>query len=156
MSDLTFSESTVEDAALEIFEGIGYTILHGPTIAPGEMFAERANYADVVLVERLRQALARINPKIPTEAIEEAIRKVLHPDSPSLVENNRRFHRFLTDGISVEYQGEGRIVHDQVRLFDFDKPERTIGSQQTSLRLSRTGVTAGPTSSSSSTVFRWV
>jgi type I restriction enzyme R subunit len=52
MSDLAFTESTVEDAALEIFEGIGYTILHGPTIAPGEMFAERASYADVVLLIR--------------------------------------------------------------------------------------------------------
>ena len=124
MSELSFTESTVEEAALEIFEGIGYTILHGPTIAPGEMFAERASYADVVLVERLRPALARINPKIPADAIEEAVRKVLHPDSPSLIENNRRFHRFLTDGISVEYQSDGRIVHDQVRLFDFDKPEK--------------------------------
>jgi type I restriction enzyme R subunit len=119
-----FTETTVEDAALEIFEGLRYTILHGPTIAPGEMFAERANYTDVVLVERLRKALSDINSKIPVEAIEEAIRKVLHPDSPSLIENNRRFHRFLTDGISVEYRGDGRIVHDQVRLFDFDKPEK--------------------------------
>jgi len=119
-----FTETTVEDAALEIFEGLRYTILHGPTIAPGEMFAERANYSDVVLVERLRKALKDINSKIPVEAIEEAIRKVLHPDSPSLIENNRRFHRFLTDGISVEYRGDGRIVHDQVRLFDFDKPEK--------------------------------
>ena len=118
----TLAESTVEDAALEIFGGLGYTILHGPTIAPGEMFAERATFGDVVLIARLRKALSEINSKIPAEAIEEAIRKVLHPDSPSLVENNRRFHRFLTEGISVEYQGEGRIVHDQVRLFDFDKP----------------------------------
>jgi type I restriction enzyme R subunit len=124
VSDLAFTESTVEDAALEIFEGLGYTILHGPNIAPGEMFAERANYADVVLVGRLREALARINTKIPAEAIEEGIRKVLRPDSPSLIENNRRFHRFLTDGISVEYQADGRIVHDQVRLFDFKDPEK--------------------------------
>ena len=124
MSTSLFTESTVEAAALEIFEGLDYTILNGPNIAPGEMFAERAAYADVVLIARLRKALSQINSKIPAEAIEEGIRKVLHPDSPSLVENNRRFHRFLTEGISVEYQGEGRIVHDQVRLFDFDKPEK--------------------------------
>lgn len=120
----SFTESTVEDAALEIFGGLDYTILHGPNIAPDEMFAERATFGDVVLIARLRKALSQINSKIPAEAIEEAIRKVLHPDSPSLVENNRRFHRFLTDGISVEYQGQGRIVHDQVRLFDFDQPEK--------------------------------
>ena len=118
----TFTESTVEEAALEIFGSLGYTVLHGPNIAPGELFAERTSYSDVVLVGRLKEALARINPKIPSEAIEEAIRKVLHPDSPNLIENNRRFHRFLTDGVSVEYQGEGRAIHDQVRLFDFDNP----------------------------------
>ncbi len=116
------TESTIEEAALELFGSLGYTVLHGPTIAPGELFAERASYSDVVLVRRLKEALARINPKIPAEAIEEVLRKVLHPDSPSLVENNRRFHRFLTDGVTVEYQGEGRVVHDQVRLFDFNDP----------------------------------
>jgi type I restriction enzyme R subunit len=73
-------------------------------------------------VGRLRQTLARINPKIPSEAIEEAIRKILSTESPSLVENNRRFHRFLTDGINVEHRGEGRIVYDQVKLFDPDEP----------------------------------
>ncbi|MFZ0818526.1 MAG: type I restriction endonuclease subunit R [Candidatus Acidiferrales bacterium] len=115
-----FAESTVEDAALEIFEGIGYTILHGPNIAPGEIFAERTNYSDVLLIGRLRETLTRINPNIPPEAVEEAVRTIVHPDSPSLIENNRRFHRFLTDGVTVEYQGDGRIVHDQVQLFDFD------------------------------------
>jgi type I restriction enzyme R subunit len=116
------AESDVEDAALELFTGLGYAILRGPDIAPGELFTERTSYSDVVLVGRLRQTLARINPKIPSEAIEEAIRKILSTESPSLVENNRRFHRFLTDGINVEHRGEGRIVYDQVKLFDPDEP----------------------------------
>ena len=67
----TFAESTVEDAALELFADLGYSILHGPDIAPGEMFAERTAYSDVVLVGRLREALKRINPKAPAEAVEE-------------------------------------------------------------------------------------
>ncbi len=117
------TESTVEDAGLELFSGLGYTVLHGPEIAPGELFGERKSYGDVVLVRRLRQALARINPKVPSDAIEEAIRKILSTESPSLVENNRRFHRFLTDGVNVEYRAEGRIVYDQVKLLDFDEPE---------------------------------
>ncbi len=119
---LSFTESTVEEAALDLFSGLGYTILHGPDIAPGELFEERKSYSDVVLVGRLRQALARINPKVPAEAIEEAIRKILRSESPSIEENNRRFHGFLTDGVSVEHWGEGRIVYEQVRLFDFDEP----------------------------------
>jgi type I restriction enzyme R subunit len=119
----TFSESVVEDAALELFDGLGYTVLHGPDIAPGELFAERTSYSDVVLVGRLRQALARINPKVPAEAIEEAVRKILSVQAPNLEESNRCFHRFLTDELSVEYRSKERIVYDQVKLFDFDEPE---------------------------------
>ncbi|MCI0620291.1 MAG: type I restriction endonuclease subunit R [Acidobacteria bacterium] len=117
------TESVVEQAALAWFESLGYQVLSGPTIAPGELFEERSTYGDVVLVKRLREALARINRLIPAEAIEDAVRKVLRTESPSLVENNRRFHRFLTDGVSVEYRRDDRIVHDTVWLFDFEEPE---------------------------------
>jgi type I restriction enzyme R subunit len=118
-----FTESTVEEAALEIFGRQGYTVLHGPDIAPGELFAERAEYSDVLLIGRLKQALSKINPKIPAEAIEDAVRKLLSVAGPNLEESNRRFHQFLTDGVNVEYRADGRIVHDQVKLFDFDKPD---------------------------------
>lgn len=116
----TFTESTVEEAALEILDGLGYTILHGPEIAPGELLAERTDYSEVVLVARLQQALARINPKVPPGAIEEAVRKILSIQAPNLEESNRRFQRFLTDGIHVEYRADDHIVYDQVQLFDFD------------------------------------
>jgi type I restriction enzyme, R subunit len=117
-----FTESTVEDAALELFSGLGYAILHGPDIAPGELLAERASYSDVLLIKRLKEALTRINPKIPAEAIEDAVRKLLSIAGPSLEESNRRFHRFLTDGVPVEYREKDRVVHDQVQLFDFKNP----------------------------------
>src|SRR5438309_705052 len=104
MTDTGVTESTVEEAALEILGGLNYAIVHGPDIAPGELFAERSSYGDVVLVKRLHEALARINPSIPAEAIEDAMRKVLRTESPSVVENNRRFHRFLTEGVPVEYR----------------------------------------------------
>src|SRR6266581_1886232 len=122
MNKLGFVESTVEDAALELFADLGYTILHGPDIVLGEMFAERTAYSDVVLVGRLREALKRINPKAPSEAIEEAIRKVLHSDSPNLLASNRRFHQFLSDGVPVEYKGKDRVIHDQLQLVDFRNP----------------------------------
>jgi len=123
VSPSTLTESTVEDAALEVLEGLGYTILHGPEIAPGELLAERTEYSDIVLAGRLQQALARINPRIPAEAIEEAIRKILSIQAPNLEESNQRFQRFLTDGINVEYRTDDRIVPDQVQLFDFDDPD---------------------------------
>src|SRR5260370_24554369 len=72
---------------------------------------------------RLREALARVNPKIPAQAIADAVRKPSSVVGPSLEESNRRFHQFLTDGVNVEYREKGRVVHDLVRLFDFEKPE---------------------------------
>ena len=74
----SFTESVVEDATLAWLESLGYAVLHGPDIAVGMPAAERSdpNYRDVVLDSRLRQALARLNPDLPTEALEDAYRKL--------------------------------------------------------------------------------
>src|SRR5688500_15502155 len=80
-----FTESTVEEAALEWSADLGYAVRHGPEIAPGEPAAERESYGEVVVLGRLREAIARLNPSIPPEAREEAVRKLTRPDSPSLV-----------------------------------------------------------------------
>src|SRR5579883_307001 len=116
------TESLVEEAALCWFGELGYQTLHGPDIAPGEPGAERATFADVVLVDRLRSALARLNPRLPADALDEACRKLTRPDHPSLLENNRRFHHLLVDGVPVSYQRDGRTVHDFARVLDFDTP----------------------------------
>lgn len=114
-----FTESTVEEAVLEWADGLGYTVLHGPVIAPGEVVAERAAYDQVVLIGRLRDAIERLNPKVPDEAREDALRRVLRTDTPNLHENNRRFHRMLVDGIDVEFKRDSDTVHDKVWLVDF-------------------------------------
>ena len=116
------TESEVEAAALYYLDQLGYTILNGPTIAPGEPIAERDTYNDVVLTQRLRSALTRINPHIPPDAIDEALRQVIRSESQNLVENNRRFHKFLTDGVPVAYQDGDRTIHDQAWLIDFHQP----------------------------------
>jgi len=122
---VSFTEANlVEAATVDWFNELGYEAKYGPDIEPGELFAERASFGDVVLLERLRTAVARINPTIPANALDEAIRKVTRTESPSPIENNRRFHRTLVDGVAVEYQaGDGRIIHDAVQLIDFDEPE---------------------------------
>ena len=96
-------ENDVELAALDWFQGLGYAILHGPHIAPDEPSAERDSFGEVVLVGRLREAIRRLNPGIPEEAREEALRKVLRVGTPSLTQTNRAFHRMLRDGIPVEF-----------------------------------------------------
>lgn len=115
------AESTVEEAALEIFEGLGYTVLHGPDIAPGELLSERASYSDVILVERLLLALERINPKLSPEAAQDVIRKVKRTESPSQCENNHRFHELLINGVDYEYRrADGSVSVGLASLIDFN------------------------------------
>ena len=101
-----FTESIVEDAALAWLAGLGYAVLHGPDIAAGESGAERSdpNYRDVVLERRLRQALVRLNPELPDEALADAYRKLTRTDAPSLVERNRAVHLMLVNGVTVEHR----------------------------------------------------
>jgi len=114
------NESIVEEAALEWFGELGYTLGHAALLAPGEPAAERDSFGDVVLVGRLRNAIAQLNRAIPEEAREDALRKVLRIATPSLVQTNRAFHRLLRDGVAVEYpRPDGSIAGDHVRLLDF-------------------------------------
>lgn len=123
MSD-RFNESVVEQAALAWLESLGYTILSGPEIAPGESEAEREDYEQVVLERRLRQALQSLNPQVPVDALEEAFRKLTRPESPSLVGNNHVVHKYLVDGVPVEYQrADGSMGGDLVRVLDYDSWE---------------------------------
>ena len=118
---LAFTESIVEEAALAWLDELGYTILHGPDIAPGEPATERETYSDAILRGRLRRALERLNPTLPPAALEEALRKVTYPQAPSLVANNRAFHRMLVNGAPIEYRRpDGRVAGDSVRLIDYD------------------------------------
>jgi type I restriction enzyme R subunit len=89
-----FTESVVEEATLEWLEGLGYAVLHGPEIAAGEPAAERdhSGYHDVVLVRRLRQALERLNPTLPPEALEDAYKRLTVADEPSMITCNHALH----------------------------------------------------------------
>ena len=124
MNRNTIYESDIEEVSLDWLAELGYTILHGPDIAPDTPDAERSSYKETVLTRRLQDAVANLNPNIPADAQEEAIRKVLNPDSPALFQNNRAFHEMLVDGIEVEYRlPKGTIRGDRVQLIDFDTPE---------------------------------
>jgi len=117
---MMLNESAVEEATLDWFGELGYSIKHGPHIAPGEPETERASFGDVVLVGRLREAIYRLNPNIPEDAREEALRKVLQVGTSALVQTNRAFHRMLRDGVPVEYPRlGGGTAGDRVRLVDF-------------------------------------
>ena len=113
-------ESVVEAAALEWLAGLGYTVAHGPDIGPDGPAPERGSYDEVLLAGRLRGALARLNPHLPAEALEDVLRKVRQAETPSLIEENRRLHRYLVEGVPVEVAREdGSVGGDTARLIDF-------------------------------------
>ncbi len=124
MSKSHFAESVVEQAALAWLEGLGYVVRHGPEIAPGEADAERPDYRQVVLETRLRQTLVRLNPSISAEAIDEAFRRLTRLEGATLEARNRAFHRFLVDGVPVEFRRpDGSIGGAQARVIDFEDPD---------------------------------
>jgi len=94
----------VEEAALDWLEGLGYEVLSGLAIAPGEPEAERADYKQVFLFDRLQTKLEDLNPGIPLEGVKEALRKLRLVNYPTLIENNRAFHRLLVEGVDVEFR----------------------------------------------------
>jgi len=117
------NESTLEEACLDWFRGLGYAVAHGPDLVPGEARAERSSYGDVILEGRLRESLWRLNAGLPPEAVEEAIRKLMLVESPSLIALNRRFHDLLVNGVEVEVRRrDGSTGGERVRLVDFDDP----------------------------------
>jgi type I restriction enzyme R subunit len=144
-----FTESTVESAALAWLEAIGWSIAHGPDISPDGMpltlslpQRERESYGEVVLARRLRDALARLNPELPAEALEDAFRKLTRPEGADLIQRNRALHRMLIEGIAVEClqpspptpspsgrggsdaEGEGsRLAYRIAKIIDFENPD---------------------------------
>ena len=119
-----FTESVVEQAALAWFESAGWVVRNGAEIAPGEPAAERTDYGRVVLDQRLKDALARLNPDLPAEALEDAFRKLTRPEGADPVARNRGMHRLLVDGVTVEYRtAEGDIRGSQARIIDFGRVE---------------------------------
>ncbi len=121
MSNLT--ESDVEAAALEWLAAVGWGVVHGPEIAPDMPSAERLDYGEVVLARRLRDALARLNPTLPHEALDDAFRKLTRPEGADLIVRNRALHRLLVDGVTVEYRdAAGAIRGAQATVIDYDDP----------------------------------
>jgi len=121
MTNYKYTESDLENATLEWLEELGFGIVFGPNIAPDGESPERESYKDIVLIGRLRSAVSAINPNIPRDAQEDAIKKVVNVaySNPSLLETNHSFHRMLAEGVDVEYRREdGSIAGDKVYLVD--------------------------------------
>jgi len=120
---MSVTESVFERAALAHLTELGYQYASGYEIAPDGTAPERPDFRQVILTNRLRGGIAALNPSIPAKSIESVIQQIVNPNLPSLIQTNRQFHRFLRDGVRVEFQREGETVVDFVRLFDFNNPD---------------------------------
>ncbi|MDT3701157.1 MAG: type I restriction endonuclease subunit R [Thermincola sp.] len=117
------TESAIEKFAIELLEHQGYHYIYAPSIAPDSDTPERQSFEDVLLMERLQTAVDRINPRIPADAREDAVKQIQRLNSPELITNNEAFHRMLTEGIKVSYHKDGNDRGDLVWLLDFKSPE---------------------------------
>jgi len=116
------TENSIEEFAIELLEKLGYESVYGPDIAPDGETPERESYEQVLLIDRLRKALKRINRNMPADVLEDAIKEIRRIHSPELLTNNETFHRFLTEGIPVSKRVEGDDRGDLVWLIDFKNP----------------------------------
>jgi type I restriction enzyme R subunit len=117
------SEDHLEQLALTWFQDAGWEYCYGPDLAPDGAAPERADYKQVVLAERLLDALRRLNPGMPESVLDEVVHRVGKLHEPSLIQSNRIFHELLLDGVAVEVVTDGVKRGDRVRLMDFEQPE---------------------------------
>ncbi|WP_295405707.1 type I restriction endonuclease [uncultured Thiocystis sp.] len=122
---MTFlTEADIEGLLLEQLAGLGYQCTSDAVIGPDGSAAEREAFSDVLLVGRLQAAIDRLNPEIPSEARADALKQIIATVSPSLIEENRRLHRLMVEGVPVEFYAEdGTLRGDTVRLIDFSDPD---------------------------------
>jgi type I restriction enzyme, R subunit len=118
------TEDQLEQEALGWLEDVGYQHRYGPDLAPDGPAPERRDYRQVLLVERLQQAVAALNPAVPQAARDDAVKQVVDLGTPVLLAANRQFHRLLVAGVPVQYQRDGETRGDFVRLVDWADPAR--------------------------------
>lgn len=118
------SEAEIESALLEHLGHLGYLIEIEEKIGPDGLFPERESYSEVILRKRLLDAVSTLNPHLPLHALEDAIKKLMQHEFPVLLDENRRIHKLLTEGIDVEYEGaDGAVTASKVNIIDFDNPD---------------------------------
>ena len=117
------TEHSIEDFAIKLLEHLGYEYIYAPSIACDGENQERSSYEEILLPNRMAEAVRRINPTVPSAAQEEAVKEIQRIHSPELLTNNESFHRLLTEGIKVSYQKDGQQRGDLVWLIDFNASE---------------------------------
>ena len=117
------NENSIELALIDQLVSQGYSYHYGPDFAPYSSNPERESFESVVLEKQFRKALEQLNPELPSSAISEAYNKVLSLGTEDVMENNERFHTFLSNGVTVEFTKNGVTKGINVRLLDVENPD---------------------------------
>lgn len=117
------TEDQLEQETLSWLAEVGYTVRSGPDIAHDGPDPQRTSYAQVILSQRLRAAIDRLNPHIPASARDDAFKQVENLDTPVQLAANRAFHKLLTNGVNIQYQKDGETRGDFARLVDWTNPQ---------------------------------
>jgi type I restriction enzyme, R subunit len=119
INELTYAEQP----AVEWLHSLGWEHVHGPEIAPNGPAPERGTWDEVVLVDRLRAALAELNPEAPRSAVEFAVERVRGTASPDPVRDHLDFHELLLEGVptTVRVDGEERAL--RLKLVNWERPD---------------------------------
>ncbi|MBD2420157.1 type I restriction endonuclease subunit R, partial [Anabaena cylindrica FACHB-243] len=117
------TEAEIEAYQLQLLQTLGYSYCNGYDIQPEGSNQERESFGEVILKHRLPQSISRINPTIPYDAQYQAQREIFNIASSDLLNNNEIFHKYLTEGITVEYQKDGETRGQPVQLIDWEHPE---------------------------------
>lgn len=121
MEEYQFNENELELVALRWLKEVGYTSVSAKELEDSGM-SKRDDYKEVVLKDRLQEALVALNPDVSIEVIDEAIKKITVPEHPNMEVNNQTFHKYITDGIEVPARENNRNVTKRILLFDFEEP----------------------------------
>ncbi len=116
------TENIIELSAIETLQSLGWTYANGKEISPEGLYCERESFAQIILTDRIRKAVTKLNPHIPETAREQAVQKVLRIYSPDLLHNNETFHEYLIEKIKIPYQQDGYERSHEMSLVDFENP----------------------------------
>ena len=118
------TEEDLENFSIEWFKEIGYEFAHGPDIAPDSKSPERDDLRQVFLIGRLRSALIRLNPEVPSKTIDAAVLQITNPNIPGLIASNRQFHIWMTKGLPISYMNGNQEIGIRLKIIDFDNTDK--------------------------------
>jgi len=119
----TLTEDQIEQYQLQLLKSLEYNYANGYDIQPEGSHQERESFGEVVLKERLQQAICKLNPDIPSDSQQEAFREILNINKGDLLNNNEQFYKFLIEGVTIEFQQDGETRGKPVNLIDWKNPE---------------------------------